>query len=115
MSIPAETQLALHEQRITAIEKYSSRVENKLDILIEKIDNRFIGRIEYRKDVEDQTKINISVKKELDEIKDTMVTKEDMEAYQKSQFWQKVMTFFGGLFMSAVTWLILYELSKALK
>lgn len=115
MSTPAETQLALHEQRITAIEKYSSRVENKLDILIEKIDSRFIARTEYRKDVEDQTAINISVKKELDQIRDTMVTTKDMKTYQRSQFWQKVMTFAGGICMSAITWIILFELSKALK
>lgn len=115
MTNSSETQLALHEQRISAIEKYSTRVESKLDILIEKIDSRFIARTEYRKDVEDQTAINISVKNELDQIRDTMVTTKDMKRYQKSQFWQKIMTFLGGLGLSAITWIILFELAKALK
>jgi hypothetical protein len=106
-----ETQLALHEQRISAIEISTSRVEGKIDLLIERIDNRFVTKQEYEKDVKDQKAVNDTLISEVDAIKTCMVTQEQMKSYQRSQFWQKFLTAVGTALITAV---VVYEATKNL-
>jgi len=110
-----ETQLALHEQRISAIEASSTRVESKIDLLIERIDNRFVTKQEYERDVKEQKVVNETMIDELEQVKRCMVTQEQMKYYQRSQFWQKVMTFLGGVGVSIITAVLLYEVSKLIE
>lgn len=107
-----ETQLALHEQRISAIEISSSRVESKIDLLIERIDNRFVTKVEYERDVKAQKEVNKALMSELELIKESMVTQEEMKSYQRSQFWQKVMTSLSSVLLTIFAALVIYELTK---
>ncbi len=111
MTKTTETQLALHEQRISAIEISTSRVEGKIDLLIERIDNRFVTKQEYEKDVKDQKAVNDTLISEVEAIKTCMVTQEQMKNYQRSQFWQKFLTAVGTAFITA---LVVYEATKNL-
>lgn len=108
MTKSQETQLALHEQRINAIEAYHVRIDTKLDQLIEKLDNQFVLQRNYEKDIK-------QVEARLQEIESSMVTQSDMKQYQKSQLWQKFMSGLGGIGIAALTWLILFELAKVIK
>ena len=112
MTKTQETQIALHEQRISAIEISSSRVESKIDLILEKLSTTVVTKSEYEKDVEAQKEVNDTVEKELESIKKNMVTKADMENYNRSQFWQKVMTSAGTAFITITIALIVYELTK---
>jgi hypothetical protein len=107
-----ETQLALHEQRISAIEASSSRVESKIDLLIERIDNRFVTKLEYERDVKNQKEVNQTLIEEMEKIKECMVSQEQMVTYQRSQFWQKFLTAIGT---AAITAILVYELTKVIK
>jgi hypothetical protein len=107
-----ETQLALHEQRISAIEISSTRVESKIDLLIERIDNRFVTKVEYERDVKAQKEVNKTLMSELELIKESMVTQEEMKSYQRSQFWQKIMTSISSILITVFAALVIYELTK---
>jgi SNF2 family DNA or RNA helicase len=107
-----ETQLALHEQRISAIEASSSRVESKIDLLIERIDNRFVTKLEYERDVKNQKEVNQTLIEEMEKIKDCMISQEQMKSYQRSQFWQKFLTAIGT---ASITAILIYEITKAIK
>jgi hypothetical protein len=112
MTKTTETQLALHEQRISVMEVSATRVESKIDLLIERIDNRFVGKTEYEKDVEDQKAVNKTLVDEVELIKQAMVTKEQMKTYQRSQFWQKFFTAIGSAIITLTIAFIMYEINK---
>lgn len=112
MTKSQETQLALHEQRIGNLEAVMPRIESKIDSLIDKIDDAYVTRKEYTKDYTEQEKLNTKISEELEEIKETMVCKKDFKEYNKSQFWQKALTFFGGLGSAVLLWFIIEELKK---
>ena len=114
MTKTTETQLALHEQRISAIEISTSRVEGKIDLLIERIDNRFVTKQEYEKDVKDQKAVNSTLISEVEAIKSCMVTQEQMKSYQRSQFWQKVFTALGSAIITLTIAFLMYEVNKNL-
>jgi hypothetical protein len=107
-----ETQLALHEQRITAIEASSTRVEGKIDLLIERIDNRFVTKIEYERDVKNQKEVNQTLIEEVEKIKECMVTQKQMKGYQRSQLWQKFLT---SVATAVITAILVYEATKSIK
>jgi len=107
-----ETQLALHEQRISAIEASSSRVESKIDKLIDRIDNRFVTKIEYERDVKNQKEVNQTLIEEVEKIKECMVTQKQMRGYQRSQLWQKFLTAIGTALITAI---LVYEATKSIK
>jgi phage shock protein A len=107
-----ETQLALHEQRITAIEVSSSRVESKIDKLIDRIDNRFVTKLEYERDVKNQKEVNQTLIGEVEKIKECMVTQKQMKGYQRSQLWQKFLTALGTAVITAI---LVYEATKSIK
>lgn len=115
MTKSTETQLAVHETRITALESSTGRIEKKIDTILERMDLRFLYKDEYEKQLLAQNKTNCEVLDKLDEIERTMVTQEQMAGYRRSQLWQKVMSGLGGILLSALTWLVLYEVAKALK
>lgn len=110
-----ETQIALHEQRLNTLEAAYPRFEAKIDQILEKLSTTVVTKAEYEKDVKSQKEVNILVENELETIKSTMVTKSQMEAYQRSQFWQKAMSVLGGIGISAITWLVIFEIGKAVK
>lgn len=107
-----ETQIALHEQRLNTLEAAYPRFETKIDLILEKLSTTVVTKSEYEKDVEAQKEVNDTVEKELEAIKKNMVTKADMENYNRSQFWQKVMTSAGTAFITITIALIVYELTK---
>lgn len=104
-----ETQIALHEQRINTLELAYPRFESKIDQILEKLSTTVVLKVEYEKDVEDQKKVNKAIYAELEDIKSCMVTKSQMESYNRSQFWQKFITSVGTAIITA---LIVYELTK---
>lgn len=104
-----ETQLAVHEQRITAIEVYHKTVDKKLDIILEKMDNQFVTQRNYEQDLKRFLKTDIEIETRLAEIEKNMVTQDDMRTYRSSQFWQKLITAVGT---SVITALIIYEFTK---
>lgn len=108
MTKSQETTLALHEQRITAIEAYHVKIDHKLDVLIEKLDNQYVLQKNYEKDFR-------NIDSRLKDIENGMVTQSDMAGYRKSQFWQKAMSVLGGIGISAITWLVLYEIARTIK
>lgn len=110
-----ETQIALHEQRLNSLEAAYPRFESKIDQILEKLSTTVVTKIEYEKDVKAQKEVNCTVESELEAIKNSMVTQADMKQYQKSQFWQKVMSVLGGIGISAITWLVIYELTRTLE
>lgn len=115
MTNTTETKIALHEQRINTLELAYPRFESKIDQILEKLNTTVVTKTEYEKDVKEQKCVNQVVEQELATIKDTMVTRTMMKDYTKSQFWQKVITFIGGIVTSALTWLVIYEMSRAIK
>lgn len=115
MTTSQETQIAVHEQRITALELSTGRIEAKIDTLLEKMDTRFLYKEEYEKQLERQNKTNCDILKKLDEIESTMVTQKQLKGYQKSQLLQKLMTFLGGVGASIIGWVLLFEVSKVIK
>lgn len=115
MTKTTETQLALHEQRISAIEASSSRVESKIDLLIERIDSRFVTKIEYERDVKAQKEVNQTLIEEVEKIKECMVTQEQMKGYQRSQLWQKFFTAVGSAIITLTIAFIVYETTKNIK
>ncbi len=115
MTKTQETQIALHEQRITAIEVYHKTVDKKLDIILEKMDNQFVTQRNYEQDLKRFLKTDIEIETRLTQIEKNMVTQEQMKYYQRSQFWQKVMTFLGGVGVSIITAVLLYEVSKLIE
>lgn len=104
-----ETQLAVHEQRITAIEVYHKTVDKKLDIILEKMDNQFVTQRNYEQDLKRFLKTDIEIETRLAEIEKNMVTQDDMRTYRNSQFWQKFVTGVGTAIITAV---IVFELTK---
>jgi chromosome segregation ATPase len=110
-----ETQIALHEQRLTTLENAYPRFESKIDQILERLDTRVVSKIEYEKDVKDQKDVNKFVEAELETIKSTMVTKSQMADYSRSQFWQKVLTFLGGIGYAILIAVVLYEVNKLIK
>ena len=110
-----ETQLALHEQRLNTLEAAYPRFEAKIDQILEKLSTTVVTKSEYEKDVKAQKEVNCTVESELETIKNSMVTQEDMKQYQRSQFWQKVMSVLGGIGISAITWLVINELTRTLE
>lgn len=115
MTTSQETQIAVHEQRITALELSTGRIEAKIDTLLERMDTRFLYKDEYEKQLARQNKTNCDVLNKLDEIETTMVTQKQMSSYQKSQLLQKLMTFLGGVGASIIGWVLLFEVSKVIK
>lgn len=109
-----ETQIALHEQRLTSLEAAYPRFESKIDQILDKLNTTVVTKVEYEKDIKAQKEVNCTVESELEAIKNMMVTQADMQRYQKSQFWQKFMSVLGGIGVSAITWLIIREISTAL-
>lgn len=109
-----ETQLALHEQRISAIELYHTKIDAKLDKLLERLDNQYVLQKNYEKDLKQINEQDTQINEKLAIIEQEMVTKEQMKQYQRSQLWQRFMTFLGGVGTAALTWLIIYELQKVL-
>ena len=110
-----ETQIALHEQRLNSLEAAYPRFESKIDQILEKLSTTVVTKVEYEKDVKAQKEVNCTVESELEAIKNSMVTQEDMKQYQKSQFWQKFMSVLGGIGISAITWLVIYEISRTIE
>ena len=90
------TVLAEHEIRLNQIEGILPELATTLKSIDKKLDENYVARREYDKHLQDQTKYNKNVEKELSEIKACMMTKEEFEAFSRSQFWQKVLTFLGG-------------------
>ena len=90
------TVLAEHEIRLNQIEGILPELALTLKSIDKKLDENYVARREYDKHIKDQTKYNKGVEKELSEIKDTMMTKDEFESFSRSQFWQKVLTFLGG-------------------
>lgn len=115
MTTSQETQIAVHEQRLNSLEAAYPRFESKIDQILEKLSTTVVTKIEYEKDVKAQKEVNCTVESELEAIKNSMVTQEDMKQYQKSQFWQKVMTGIGSIGMAALIAVVLYELSKLIE
>ena len=115
MTTTTETQLAVHEQRIAALELSTGRIETKIDTILERMDVRFLYKDEYEKQLVRQNKTNCEVLDKLQEIENTMVTQKQMSSYQKSQLLQKLMTFLGGVGASIIGWVLLYEVAKVIK
>ena len=109
MTKTQETQIALHEQRITAIEVYHKTVDKKLDIILDKMDNQFVTQRNYEQDLKRFLKTDIEIETRLTQIEKNMVTQGDMRSYRSSQFWQKFVTGVGTAIITAV---IVYELTK---
>lgn len=109
MTKTTETQIALHEQRINTLELAYPRFENKIDQILEKLSTTVVTKVEYEKDVKSQKEVNKFVEEELETIKSCMVTKAQMDNYNRSQFWQKFVT---GVGTAIITALIVYELTK---
>ena len=109
MTKTQETQIALHEQRITAIEVYHKTVDKKLDIILDKMDNQFVTQRNYEQDLKRFLKTDIEIETRLTQIEKNMVTQGDMRSYRTSQFWQKFVTGVGTAIITAV---IVYELTK---
>ncbi len=110
-----ETQLALHEQRLNTLEAAYPRFEAKIDQILEKLSTTVVTKTEYEKDVKAQKDVNQFVESELEAIKNSMVTQQDMQQYQRSQFWQRFMSFLGGAGGTVILGIITYELYKILK
>jgi hypothetical protein len=106
------TQLALHEQRISNMENYQSKIENKIDQLLTKLDNQYVLQKNYEKDLKILITKDTEVEQRLQCISETMVTLDQMKSYTRSQFWQKVMTSAGTAVITLVVALIVYELTK---
>jgi hypothetical protein len=88
------------------------RVEHALEQINKKLDDNFIGRREYDKHLQLQEESNEALKKELDIIRDTMVTKEEYQRSNHSQFWQKFMTYLGGIGSAALLAIVIYEVTR---
>jgi hypothetical protein len=115
MKTTPETQIALHEQRLNTLEAAYPRFETKIDLILEKLSTTVVTKVEYEKDVEAQKEVNDTVEKELEIIKKCMVTKTEMQSYNRSQFWQKLLTYVGGIGSAALIAVVLYEVSKVIK
>lgn len=115
MTKSTATQLAEHEIRISSIEKLLPKIDHSLEAINRKLDDNYISRREYDKRIKDQELYNQSIKTELDTIKENMMTQEDFKEFSRSQFWQKVLTFFGGVGTAILTWFIIHELTRLLE
>jgi chromosome segregation ATPase len=115
MTKTQETQIALHEQRLNSLESAYPRFESKIDQILEKLSTTVVTKVEYEKDVKAQKEVNCTVESELEAIKNSMVTQEDMKQYQRSQFWQKLVTYLGGIGSAVLLAIVLYEISKVIE
>lgn len=111
MSDNTDTKIALHEQRLNTLELAYPRFETKIDLILEKLSTTVVTKVEYEKDVKDQKAVNKVVENELETIKSTMVTKAQMDMYNRSQFWQKFLTAVGTALITA---LVVFEATKNL-
>lgn len=111
MAKTTETQIALHEQRLNTLEAAYPRFETKIDLILEKLSTTVVTKIEYEKDVKAQKEVNRIVEEELDTIKSTMVTRSQMNSYNRSQFWQKFLT---GVGTALITAIVVFEATKNL-
>jgi hypothetical protein len=105
------TILAEHEIRLGQVERLLPELNITLKSIDKKLDTNYINRREYDKHNTDQTLLNMEIKKELDEIKQSMMTQEQFEAFSRSQFWQKLLTFLGGIATPILIALIIYALT----
>jgi septal ring factor EnvC (AmiA/AmiB activator) len=110
-----ETQIALHEQRLNTLEAAYPRFESKIDQILEKLSTTVVTKTEYEKDVKAQKEVNRVVEEELETIKSTMVTISQMDAYNRSQFWQKLVTYVGGIGSAVLIAIVMYEVSKLIE
>lgn len=116
MTKTQETQIALHEQRITAIEVYHKTVDKKLDIILEKMDNQFVTQRNYEQDLKRFLKTDIEIETRLAEIEKNMVTQDEFEKFQdnirrelkRKGFANWVNPIIAALSTSIVTFLIIY-------
>ena len=115
MTNTTETQIALHEQRLNTLELAYPRFENKIDLILEKLTTTVVTKVEYEKDVKAQKAVNKVVEEELETIKSMMVTRSQMEGYQKSQLWQRIISAIGGMMITILGAVILWELAKVIK
>lgn len=115
MTKTTETKIALHEQRLNTLEAAYPRFEAKIDQILEKLSTTVVTKAEYEKDVKSQKEVNKIVEDELTKIREEMVTQKDMKNYQRSQFWQRFMSFLGGAGGTVLLGIITYELYKVLK
>ena len=106
-----ETKLAEHEIRLGTLERLIPELTATLKSIDKKLDENYIARREYDKRVQDQELYNQSIKHELDEIRTFMMTKTEFKEFARSQFWQKVLTFLGGLGTAVILWFLVEELS----
>ena len=105
------TVLAEHEIRLNQIEGILPELALTLKSIDKKLDENYVARREYDKHIQDQTKYNKAVEKELSEIKETMMTKDEFESFSRSQFWQKLMTFLGGVGSAVIISLLITQLA----
>jgi hypothetical protein len=64
--------------------------------------------------VKSQKEVNKTLVEEVDLIKQSMVTQEQMKSYQRSQFWQKFFTALGTAIITLTIAFIMYEVNKNL-
>lgn len=106
------TVIAEHEIRLNQIESILPELSLTLKSIDKKLDENYVARREYDKHLQDQTKYNKAVEKELKEIQETMMTKDQFNAFSRSQFWQKVLTFIGGIATPILIALTIYALTN---
>lgn len=107
-----ETKLAEHEIRLGNLERVIPELNSTLKNIDKKLDDNYIARREYDRRVKDQELYNQSIKKELDEIRICMMTKEQFKDFTKSQFWQKVLTFLGGIGTAIIIAMVIEQLTR---
>lgn len=106
-----QVQLAKHEVRLNQIEGLLPELSATLKSIDKKLDENFVTRREYDKHYKDQIKHNDSVEDELAHIKKNMMTKKEFQEFKRSQFWQKFMTFLGGIGSAVIVALLIAQLT----
>lgn len=100
-----ETRLALLEQGHKQMASDIKEVKKSID----EIKTLLINNLVTQKDFNEY---KTAIRAELEIAKEDYLDR--LSQYQRSQFWQKVMTFGGGICLTVLTTIIVYEVSKLL-
>lgn len=100
-------QLAQHEIRLNQNDNALAELVLTMKSIDKKLDENFVTRREYDKHHKDQHRHNKSVEDELADIKENMITKKEFNEFKRSQFWQKFMTYLGGIGSAAIIALVI--------